>query len=87
MSLPYPDVGIKPVSTHNFGEDKVTKGRIQGKMIAGNVQVISGIINTSINLILSHLLPMPVYIIPHSDILPRCPIMVSHKGEFKAGTV
>ena len=51
MSLPYPDFGIKPVSTHNFGEDKVPKGRIQGQMIAGTVQVISGIINTSINLI------------------------------------
>jgi hypothetical protein len=56
------------MSTDNFGEDKVPKGRIQGQMIAGTVQVISGTINTSINLILSHMLPMPVYIIPHSDI-------------------
>ena len=70
MSLPYPDFGIKPMSTDNFGEDKVPKGRIQGQMIAGTVQVISGTINTSINLILSHMLPMPVYIIPHSTFNP-----------------
>ena len=68
MSLPYPDFVIKPMPTHNFGEDNVPKGRIQGQMIAGTVQVISGIINTPINLSLTHLLPMPVYIIPHSDI-------------------